>query len=60
MMNGSDGTDSYDVWLGRTLRITLADDRVFQGQFIAIDDRRNVLLRYCEALEGSVRAGWLS
>jgi small nuclear ribonucleoprotein (snRNP)-like protein len=46
------GHSSFHAWLGRTLRITLTDSRVFQGQFVAIDNKFNVLLRYSEALEG--------
>jgi len=41
------------AWLGQTLRVTLIDDRILQGQFVAVDDRSNILLRYCESLEGS-------
>jgi small nuclear ribonucleoprotein (snRNP)-like protein len=43
----------YNYWLGRTIRVSLQDGRIFQGQFVAVDRRRNVLLRYCEALECS-------
>lgn len=41
----------FNTWLGRTIRVTLIDNRVFQGVFVAIDFARNLLLRYAEVIE---------
>lgn len=38
-------------YLGHTVRLTLIDARVIQGQFVGYDCDGNILLRYAESIE---------
>jgi len=48
-MNGK----PFAQWLGRTLRFSLDDGRILQGQFVGVDNELNILIRYSEFLEGT-------
>lgn len=50
-MNSDNSNKSACIWLGRRLRLTISDGRIFQGQFVAIDEEMNILIRYCELLD---------
>lgn len=43
----------YSSRLGQTLRISLKDGRLLQGQFAAVDRNENILIRYCELIGGT-------
>ena len=48
----------YSSRLGQTLRISLKDGRLLQGQFAAVDRNENILIRYCELI-GGTKSCWL-
>lgn len=47
-MNSDTPAKTLERWLGRFVRLTLTDGRVFEGQLVAIDSDRTLLVKYCE------------
>jgi small nuclear ribonucleoprotein (snRNP)-like protein len=58
----SEHNTTLTYWLGRFLRVTLSDGRVFVGQYVAVDVQKNILLRNTEEIEplGSRTVGMAS
>lgn len=47
-----------ESFLGRILKVTILDGRVFQGQLMAVDNKGNILLGYAESLECNYKPQW--